>query len=53
VEQHCFVGAGLEFSAGEDGGYGGLNGWVGGQQHGLGLGIGGFVGLGVGGQDGQ
>ncbi len=53
VQQQRLVGAGLVFAAGEHGGRGGLHGRVGGQQHGLGLGVGAFGGLCVGGQHGQ
>ncbi len=53
MQQHRLIGASLVFAAQEHGGRGGLDGSVRCQQHGLGLGVGGFGGLCVGRQNGQ
>ena len=53
MEQQRFVGTGLVFAAGEDGGRGCGNAGIGGEEHGRGLGIGPFCGLCIDGKNSQ
>lgn len=53
MKQESFVGAGLEFTGGEDSGSGGFDGGIAGQERGLGFGVCALAGLGVGGDYNQ